>query len=297
MNNIVKFEVTATPETALKKLSKANIPVYGLKKHSSRLTFGVRQEYSKKVFAIFSHPCYNTVIREKSVKNRFWDFFKKRFGLAVGALLFLTAALLSGNSLLRIKVTGNGNYLAPQVLKIANDCGAKEWTLGKKIDVPTLKARVTSLPSVNFCSVERAGAYLIIDVRTEEEHTSAVDYKPLASPIAGKVIRLVAVCGTAEKKEGDEVSSGDILIGAYELDADGEKNDCIAVGFAEISARASISVFAESESDESMQAALKAAALYSDNVSDRSVKVVPCDGGVRYEVTFTYLKVVSVNME
>ncbi len=297
MNNIVVFEVTATLETALKKLAKANLAVYKLKKRSSRVQFGVRQEYQQKVFAIFSHPCYNIKVIKKSGWQRFKFFLTKRFGLIVGGALFIAVAAASGNTVLKIKVVGNGDYLSPQIISIAADCGAREWSFCRKLDTPLLQAKVMALPDVNFCSVSREGAYLLIDVRTEEEHTSKADRKPLETPVSGEVVRLVAICGTPEKSEGDKVKEGEILIGAYELSPEGEKTNCLAVGFAEIKAQAALSLFYTEESEQNAQSALKAASLYSDTVLSRSYTVSPCDGGVKYEVSFTYLKRVAVNME
>ncbi len=297
MNNIVEFQVTATLETALKKLSKANIAVYKLKKRASRVQFGVQQEYSEKVFAIFSHSCYNTVIVKKSGVERLKIFTKRRFGLFIGSALFVAAAVVSGNSVLKIKVIGNGEYLTPQIISIAESCGAREWSFCRNLDAPLMQSKIMALPDVNFCSVRRDGAYLLIDVRTEEEHTSRADDKPLASPIAGEVYRIVAICGTPEAAEGQSVNAGDVLIGAYELNAEGEQIPCLAVGFAEIKAKAELSLIFSEESEENAQSALKAAVLYSDTVLERSFKVSPCEGGVKYDVSFTYLKRVAINME
>lgn len=297
MNNIVCFEVTATMETALKKLSRANIAVYKLKKRSSRVQFGVRQEYVEKVFAIFSHPCYNTVIIKNSGVTRLKLFLQKRFGLIAGAVVFIAAAVISGNTVLKIKIVGNGGYLERQIISIASECGAREWSFCRNLDAPLMQSKIMALPDVNFCSVKRDGAYLLIDVRTEEEHTSKADCKPLTANVSGEVYRLVAICGTPERKEGDGVSVGEVLIGAYELSADGERIPCLAVGFAEIKAKAEISLFYGEESEQNAQSALKAAALYSDTVLERSYTVSPCEGGVKYEVSFTYLKRVAVNME
>lgn len=297
MNNIVEFQVTSTLETALKKLSKANIAVYKLKKRSSRVQFGVRQEYVEKVFAIFSHSCYNTVIVKKSGVERLKLFLKRRFGLIVGGALFVAAAVASGNAVLKIKVVGNGGYLSPQIISIARSCGAREWSFCRNLDVPLMQSEIMALPDVNFCSVRRDGAYLLIDVRTEEEHTSTADNKPLKSPIAGEVYRIVAICGTPEAAEGQSVEAGSVLIGAYELSAEGEQIPGLAVGFAEIKAQARMSLVYSEESEENTQSALKAAALYSDEVLDKSYTVSPCEGGVRYDVSFTYLKRVAINME
>lgn len=297
MNNIVEFQVTSTLETALKKLSKANIAVYKLKKRSSQVQFGVQQEYIEKVFAIFSHPCYNTVIVKKSGAQRLKIFLKRRFGLVIGSALFVAAAATSGNAVLKIKVIGNGEYLSPQIISIAQSCGAREWSFCRELDAPLMQAKIMALPDVNFCSVRRDGAYLLIDVRTEEEHTSRADDKPLLSPIAGEVYRIVAICGTPEAAEGQSVDADTVLIGAYELSAEGEQIPCLAVGFAEIKAKARLSLFYTEENEQNTQSALKAAALYSDEVLERSYTVSPCEGGVTYEVSFTYLKRVAINME
>lgn len=297
MNNIVEFEITATPETALKKLSKAGIAVYKLKKRGSSLGFGVEREYVQKVFAIFAHPCYNIKVKKRSGRERLVSFMKKRFGLVIGAAAFCILTTLSSGVVFRIKIVGNGAYLGGSILSIAEECGARVWSPCRGMDVPVMQARIMSLPDVNFCSVQRAGSYLIIDVRTEGEHTAKVDYQPLKASVSGKVTRLVAVCGTAERSVGDSVSAGDVLIGAYEVNANGEGAKCLAVGFAEIAASASISSFYECESEENRQSALKAANLYSDRILESSCTARPCEGGVTYEVTFTYLVTVAVNME
>lgn len=297
MNNIVEFQVTSTLENALKKLSKANIAVYKLKKRSSRVQFGVRQEYIEKVFAIFSHSCYNTVIVKKSGAERLKIFLKRRFGLIVGGVLFVAAAALSGNAVLKIKVVGSGGYLSPQIISIAKSCGAREWSFCRNLDAPLMQAKIMALPDVNFCSVRRDGAYLLIDVRCEEEHTLRADDKPLLSPIEGEVYRIVAICGTPLAAEGQRVEKGGVLIGAFELSAEGEQIPCLAVGFAEIKASARLSFVYPEESEENAKSALSAAALYSDEVLERWLTVSPCEGGVKYEVSFTYLKRVAVNME
>lgn len=297
MNNLTEFELTAATETALKKLTKAEIPVYKLKKKGARLRFSTNSEYTKKVFAIFAHPCYNVVVKKDSPKNRLKGFFGRRFGLVAGAALFVAAAIISGNSVLKIKVTGSGSYLSPQVLSIAYECGAKEYSLCKGLDKPLLQAKVLALPGVNFCSVQRQGAYLVIDVQAENENFATTEYKPLVSSVSGVVEEVVAICGTPEKAAGDNVMAGDTLIGAYALDEEGQSSKCLAVGFARIASTVTLTVFFDCESEDNARNALSSASLYSDEIVKRSYKVKPCDGGVNYEVTFTYIKTESINIQ
>ena len=297
MNNLVEFCVTSTVETALKKLSKVNIAVYKLKKRASNVYFSVEEEYKQKVFAIFSHPCYNITVKKKSAKSRFLNFLGRRFGLAVGCTAFLAACIVSNSLVLKIKVVGNGSYLSPQVITAASDCGVRCGTFCYGLDKPLLTSRILALPSVTFCSVQRKGSYLVIEVRTDEEGSYITNSQSLVSQAEGEVHRLVVLSGTAEKKEGDKVVSGETLIGAYRLTESGERQPCLAVGFAEIKRTAYIAVFFESESEENAASALAATSLYSDKVLEKSYKVNPCEGGVNYDVTFTYLDVAAINME
>ncbi len=297
MNNLVGLRVVATPEAALKKLAKAQIPVYNLKKHGAYLDFGVTEEYVEKAFAIFARPCYNIRIRRKSRKMKVLGFLKRRLGLAVGAALFTFAVFFSGLVVFRIRVTGSGTYLTDTVIALARDCGAREWSLCGKLDKPLLEAKILALPDVSFCSVQRKGAYLLIDVRTGDKGAPAVQSRSLTANASGVVQRIVAVCGTPERSAGDKVSVGDTLIGAYSIDAEGQREDCLAVGFAEICVSADISLFFTEESEESERKALSAPALYSDRVTEKSFKVKPCDGGVTYEVSFSYIVTAAINME
>lgn len=297
MNNKVIFEVYARPEIALKKLAKAQIPVSNLKINGAKIRFGVNREYSEKVFAIFNHPCYNTVIKRKSAKMRFASFCKNRLGILIGAAAFLTVCIASQSLVLKIKITGNADYLSPQILQLADQCGAKEWTTCSRLDKPLLRSKITALNGVDFCSVTRQGWFLVIDVHAEETDGNSADYSPLNAEKSGKLYALTAICGTPEKNVGDEVEVGDVLIGAYETSEDGTKRQCLAVGFAEIEIHASFSLFYESENGQNTQSALSAPSLYSERVLEKSYRVKPCDGGVYYEVTFTYLYIQSCNMD
>lgn len=297
MTDLVELELTATPEGALNKLTRANIPVYKLKKRGTQVYLSVNREYIEKVFAIFGRACYNIRIRRKSKSMRFAEFFKRRFGLFIGAAVFIAAAVFSQNVVFKIKITGSGSFLKPQVLAVADECGIKEWSLCRSADTPLLQAKILALPSVNFCSVQREGAYLIIDVQTEESDYSLATSEPLISPNDGVIKRIVTVCGTQLKQEGESVKKGEPLIGAYTLSEEGESSPCMAVGFAEICVNYILSLYYGEESDKNREDALSSTALYSENVIEKSVRVKPNGEGVVYEVNFTYVVTVAVNMQ
>lgn len=297
MNNKVIFEVTASAETVLKKLAKAQIPVGQVKVKGAKVSFGVNSENIKKVFAIFKHPCYNTVIRRKSQKMLIANFIKNRFGLIVGAIAFLTLVLLSQTFVLKVSVTGNAEYLTDRVLTLAEECGVKQYTPCYALDKPLLTSRITSLDNVEFCSVTRKGWALIIDVHVQPQSAGIANPSPLKADRTGKITRLTTLSGTPCVKEGDEVKTGDLIIANYELLPDGTRRDCLAAGYAQIEVNGSITLFYEEQSPENERQALAAPSLYSDSVTAKNLKITPCDGGYYYHINFTYIHTQSWNIE
>lgn len=297
MNNKVVFEVTAAAETVLKKLAKAQIPVGQVKVKGAKVCFGTNSEYIQKVFAIFKHPCYNTVIRRKSQKMLFAQFIKNRFGLIVGSIAFLTLVLLSQTFVLKVQVTGNAAYLTDQVLTIAAECGVKQYTPCYALDKPLLTSRITSLNNVEFCSVTRKGWALVIDVHVQPQSAQAANPSPLKAQRAGKITKLTILSGTPCVKVGDEVKTGDLIIANYELLPDGTKSDCLAAGYAQIEVNGEITLFYEEQSEENERLSLASTSLYSDSVTAKSLKVTPCDGGFYYQVNFTYVHTQAWNID
>lgn len=297
MNNLVEIQLTGSADVVLRKLTRADIAVYRFRVSGAAITFCVEEEYVKKVFAIFAHRCYNVGIRRTSARKRIAAAVRRRVGLIVGAAIFLVAAVAADFTVLRVKVTGNCAYLAEDIRQIAAQCGVREWSLCLKADIPSLEARVLSLDGVSFCSVARKGSYMIIDVMSGGEENTPAAYTDFVSPESGRILRIVAVSGTPLAAEGEDIRRGEKLIGAYAEGEDGQRRSCLAVGFADIEVSRTVSVLFGEKSEENARAALGIAALYSENVISRSYTVSESQDGAVYDVSFSYICTVSVNME
>ena len=297
MNNLVEMSVVGRAETVLKKLGGAGIAAHRVRVSGATVRFAVAEEYVEKVFAIFAHRCYNVTIRRKSARSRLIFWLSRRFCLVVGAFLFVAAAMLSDAMVLKIKVTGSAAYLAPEVVAVAKECGISRFSFCRNADVPLLKARLLAMDGVTFCSVTRAGAYCIIEIEAQGGETDGADYSDFISPESGKLLSLVVVCGTALIGEGEAVTKGEGLIGAYSLDEAGNRRACLAVGFAKIEVSRTVSVFFTEDNEDNASSALGASGLYTESTTDKSYTVSPCDGGVIYEVSFTYVVTAAFNME
>jgi len=296
LTDVTKICITATAETALKKLKKVEIGVYDCKKDGASFIFSVKDKDIKKVFAIFAKPCYNIRVTGESRKTRFFTQALNRIGLIIGAFIFVAAAFISNMFVFRITVTGSGSYLSSEVKRIIYESGVKEFSYFSGFDSPAATGKILALPQVTFCNIEKRGSILHVDVQVDEEHNGSVRKASLTSDVDGVVRKITAICGTACVSAGDFVKRGDELISAYTVVGE-ERKESIAVGYAHIECDGKYEYFAQTESDESLKEAYAAALMTSDEILSRSHTVSPAEGGVIYLIEFTYLHKLNINME
>ncbi|MDE6001280.1 MAG: sporulation protein YqfD, partial [Clostridia bacterium] len=259
-------------------------------------TFFVKDKHLKKVFAIFSNPCYNITVTKQSGRGRFLKSVINRAGLIVGALAFVAIAAFSNAFVLKIEVDGSGSYLSPEIKRIVYEFGAKEFHLFKNFDTPAATGKILALPQVTFCNIEKKGSILRVDVQVDEEHSAKAVRTPLVADADGVVKNIVAICGTAAVSLGTEVKKGDTLISAVTY-AGEQEVESIAVGYAELECRGTCEYFALQESDENMRLAYSSVQLYADEILTRSHTVKQAEGGVTYVIDFTYLHKLSINIK
>lgn len=295
MTELTAITVTSTAENALKKLKKAQIAVYNCKKQGANFIFCVKDKDIKKVFAIFAKPCYNIHIELGSFKSRFFKTLALRAGLAVGAIVFTLAAFLSDYYVLKIEVSGSGEYLSSVVKEIVIEEGAGEWKPFSALDKPVATGRILSLPQVTFCNIAKRGSVLIIDVEVDQSHTESVLREPLISDVSGKVVNIVAICGTAAVQAGDTVSRGDILI-FPSTQAGEEVVDSLAAGYAEIEYTRAAEYFAADDSEQSVKEAYASLLIDGEELISATHKTVPAEGGVHIELSAVYLHRISINL-
>ncbi|MDE5942869.1 MAG: sporulation protein YqfD [Clostridia bacterium] len=299
MTKYTQISIVSTAEAALKKLKKAEVGVYNCKKSGANFLFCVKDKDLKKVFAIFSKPCYNITVENLGRKAGFLKSLVNRIGLLVGAFIFVAAAAVSNSFVFKISVSGSGSYLSPEVKRIVYEAGAKEFSMCTGFDAPAATGKILALPNVTFCNIQRRGSILLVDVQVDEEHTGKAELSSLVSDRAGVVKNIVAICGTARVAEGDRVNAGDTLISAYTVISEGEDErrvDCLAAGYCELECSASYEYSAAEESDENLQSAYAQALLYSEEILSRTHTVKAVEGGVMYVIEFTYLHKLSINI-
>lgn len=295
MTELSKICITSTAESAIKKLQKAQVPVFNCKKRGASFIFCVKDKDIKKVFAIFAKPCYNIYIERGSRKNRLLKGLVLRAGLVAGAIIFAIAAYVSDYFVLKIEVSGSGSYLQSAVRQIVAEEGAGEWKPFSALDKPVATGRILAIPEVTFCNIQKHGSVLIIDVEVDHSHTQSAVRQPLLSDVSGTVKNIVAICGTAAVEVGQTVSRGDVLILAS-MQAGDKTVDSIAVGYAEIECTKTAEYVAADDSEKSIKEAYASLLLDGEEIISSTHKISPAAGGVRIIMDITYLHRISINL-
>lgn len=295
MSKFCRIKITCTAESALKKLKKAEIPVYDCQKEGAFFIFSVKDKDIKKAFAIFSKPCYNVVVQRQGAKKRLFSRALLRIGLIAGALVFAAAAYISDFFILKVEVTGSGSYLQSEVYRIVTDEGANTGKPFSAFNAPVAAGKILALPQVVFCNIKKQGSVLVVDVQVEISHTQSENRNPLLSDADGKVKNIVAICGTAAVAAGDDVFSGETLIEPYVL-INGTPQSCIAVGYAELVCSKTYEYLAADGSEESVKEAYASLLLEDIKILSSSHEIFEEEGGVKIVMYVEYLHKVSINL-
>lgn len=173
----------------------------------------------KKGFAILRGSCYNVKkVRDfgvlHSVRRR-----APRWGLVLGAALFLACVSFAQSRVLRVDVVGSGAYYATEVLAILRENGVQTGR-GFSQEESSLTAQILSLPRVSFCSIKLYGGILTVEVQVSDEGR-ALTSGDLLSPYTGEVRAITAVRGIPLVAVGDRVERGDALVQAKREDGTG----------------------------------------------------------------------------
>ena len=161
------------PERALSKLQREGICVYHAKKlKKNQILLSVKKKDTEKVFAICPNVCYNVSVYSPYTAKRVGsegllavlDWSKKRMGVLLGALLFLSCTLVANRFVFKIDVTGTDSYRR-EVLAALEESGIKTFAPYRREKEQEVCSKILALKDVSFCSVKKSGMTVRVEVR------------------------------------------------------------------------------------------------------------------------------------
>ncbi len=154
-------------------------------------------------------------IREKHGLPFWLKPFRRRGGLAVGAVLFLLLLYSLSSRVWVIQVEGNQTLSDQAVLDVLKPLGVYEGAVFRDIDITELQLEaLKQLPELTWLAVNQTGSTATVEVR-ERGITPPVEDTAPANMVAthdGVIVKITAVGGQAAVQVGDAVTKGSLLI-------------------------------------------------------------------------------------
>ena len=288
------------PERALLRLKRAQIAVYSVKKtQKNEIVLLVKAKDCQKVFAIFLSMCYNIgeytpyIVQKTGAIGlvKYTEKLKNRMGLLLGVLLFCVGTLYADNLVFGVKITGETVY-AREVHTALDTHGVTLFSRydEKKTDLVT--AQLLRIPSVEFCSVQKRGLFVYVDMRLSPVLGELRVHGDMRASHSGKLISIAVLSGTPLCKAGDNVQAGDTLVGAYVCTDSGEKKSVDAVARAYIACEYTQVFCVDTQEQAFAEAYLQLNLTQNDCL--QSVNITPIPSG--YSVHCVYTIVQTINL-
>lgn len=164
------------------------------------------------------HIARRTGCRFKIRARRGLPFFlarlRSRKSMVLGLALFLGSLYLLSSIIWFVEVKGNNKISQSDILIAAGDAGLKKWAPKWRVDTVLVENVIKEkFPLVSWTGVEIKGTKATIEI-VERIVTEAEDKRPshIIAHKAGLIKEVLVVNGNPAVKEGDTVTSGQVLI-------------------------------------------------------------------------------------
>lgn len=281
------------PERALIRLKRERIPLFYVKKvKKNQILFSIKRKHTEKVFAIYQNLWYNkgdanAYTLQKAGGNvgfRLLETLKKRVGLPIGAVVFALLCLFLQNFIFQIKIVGETSYQR-EILQALEQGGLSVYNLYSDENNDKICAEIFKLDGVSFCSIQKQGVTLRVEVQTDPFTKPTLRQGDMLSNHDGTVLSVCAMRGTAQVKKGDEVKRGQTLVGGYFCKQSGEQVSVEVIATAKLLCDYQVRIQAETEEE-----AFAIAYLQLENAQTIQIEnkeITPCENGFIVNLQYT----------
>ncbi len=144
---------------------------------------------------------------------------KRRAGLLVGILLCFVFMLVSENMIWEIRVGGNVSVPTEDILDNLEMNGFSEGTFYPSVNLEGLYHRFLIADTrISWIAVNIKGTVALIEVHEREILPPKTDYTEKVNLVAardGRIVRIDALFGGKEVKNGDYVTKGQLLVSSF----------------------------------------------------------------------------------
>ena len=151
----------------------------------------------------------------------------KRYGIMTALLLSVAFFVVCSNFVFGIKVMGIESISQTEVIQILKQNGFEK--INKKSDIDTSKFEKdlsSNLKNISLVSIIIKGNTLVVSIKEKvqnSEYENKDNFEPIVSNFDGVLTKVQLVQGMLNKKVGDIIKKGDVLVFPYIVDASGNQ--------------------------------------------------------------------------
>ncbi|MBO4354461.1 MAG: sporulation protein YqfD [Clostridia bacterium] len=218
----------------LSAMVAAKIPFGAVGRESGKAVFFARKKDVDKIDAIAKRVGAD-IVAERTGFPAFIKRYRKRLGLAVGAVLALFLVAFSSRFVWDIKITGNSTVPTGEIIAALDAYGFRLGTYIPSADVIGIGRKIAiENENITWMSINIRGTVARVEVRetTAPSKESLAEPSNLVASSDGQIVRVEAYGGKSEVKAGQTVKKGDLLVSGVV--------DSAALGYRLVRARGSV---------------------------------------------------------
>ena len=213
-------------ERLLNKMS-ADFELFDIKKDGTKGQFCISLSKDKKLCKQMKN--FDIQIEQKRGFGILYHLLclVKRYGIMPAFFLAVAFFVVCSNFVFGIKIMGIESISKTEVVQILKQNGFEK--INKKSDIDTSKfekALASNLKNVSLVSIIIKGNTLVVSIKEKvqnSEYENKDNFAPIVSDFDGVLTKVQLVQGTLNKKVGDIIKKGDVLVFPYIVDASGNQ--------------------------------------------------------------------------
>lgn len=213
-------------ERFLNKMS-ADFELFDIKKDGTKGQFCISLSKDKKLCKQMKN--FDIQIEQKQGFGILYHLLclVKRYGIMTALLLSVAFFVVCSNFVFGIKVMGIESISQTEVIQILKQNGFEK--VNKKSDIDTSKFEKdlsSNLKNISLVSIIIKGNTLVVSIKEKvqnSEYENKDNFEPIVSNFDGVLTKVQLVQGMLNKKVGDIIKKGDVLVFPYIVDASGNQ--------------------------------------------------------------------------
>lgn len=205
------------PERIINMISSRNILIWNIEKKDGTIHIYTIAKNYKEISKLAKKIGLKTRVIERIGIYFFIKRYKKRMGILVGLIMFISILLFMQNFVWTINIFGNQNISSEYIFEKSQQLGLKKGAFIPYLDFKQIqKDLMVKLENISWLSINNRGTNIDIEIREGVEKPYIEDENPSPKNIIalkdGKILEMNIFKGDKVLNIGDYVLEGDLIV-------------------------------------------------------------------------------------